>query len=255
MEKNIFLDYGYSSNSEEKLKLIKQNGFDGVFLFADDSFDDNFKLCSKYNLKVETIHLPFKGVCNLLWLDNNEAKQYIEDTKNWIKKASSCGIDKVVFHLSQSLTPPAICELGFTRVKELLKVCEEYNVYLALENLRYPKYLDAVLENVTSDKLICCFDSGHANCFTKNIEIYDFEKYQGLIKCLHLHDNHGEKDEHLLPFMGNINFEEVLRKLKNTGFNGPLTLEVIVKKEVLPEEEFIRKAKETLDKLEEYFNE
>lgn len=255
MEKNIFLDYGYSSSAEQKLKLIKQNGFDGVFLFADEHFDDNYALCVKYNLKVETIHLPFQNVCNLLWEENKQADLYVEDIQKWIKKASNCKIKKVIFHLSQSLTPPEITKLGFTRLKSILRVCEEYDVYLALENLRHIKYLDASLENVSSDKLICCFDSGHANCFTKNIESYDFEKYKGLIRCLHLHDNHGERDEHLLPFMGNIDFRKVCQKLKSIGYNDPLTLEVIIKKEVLPEEEFVSQAKKALDKLEEFFNE
>jgi sugar phosphate isomerase/epimerase len=42
---------------------------------------------------------------------------------------------------------------------------------------------------------------------------------------VHLHDNHGTRDEHLPPGRGEINFEQVLGALKESNYNGPLTLE------------------------------
>lgn len=265
MKKNIFFDYGYDSSIEEKAKLIKETGFDGVFLFADSSFDEKYAMSVKYQLNVETIHLPFQKVCNLLWVDdesqNERVKEYLETIKKWIKIASEKHIDKVIFHLSQSLNPPQISKIGFERLKKILVYCEKYNVNLALENLRYLEYLDETLAHVSSKNLICCFDSGHANCFTKNIEKYDFEKYKGLIKCLHLHDNHGDCDEHLIPFMGNIDYKKLMRELKKINYEGELTLEVINSKsayylnKTLCEKDYLKMALNSLEKLEEYFNE
>lgn len=258
-KKYIYLDYGYSSSSEEKFALIKETGFDGVFLFANDEFLENVNLAKKYQLDIETIHLPFQNVCNNLWIENEKSTEYVEDIKKWINIASENGIDKVIFHLSQSTNPPKPTEKGFERLKEIVEVCEKRGVYLALENLRYLDYLNLSLEKIKSDKLICCFDSGHANCFTKNINEYDFMKYKGLIRCLHLHDNNGLKDEHLIPFMGNIDFIKLSKELKKIGYNGPLTLEVMktnsnsIKYENLSEIDFLKMAFASLCKIEEYF--
>jgi len=42
---------------------------------------------------------------------------------------------------------------------------------------------------------------------------------------VHLHDNHGTRDEHLPPGRGEINFEQVLGALRESNYDGPLTLE------------------------------
>jgi len=42
---------------------------------------------------------------------------------------------------------------------------------------------------------------------------------------VHLHDNHGTRDEHLSPGRGEIDFEQVLSALKESNYDGPLTLE------------------------------
>jgi len=252
-KKNMFLDYGYSSTSEEKMKLIKANGFDGIFLFADDLFEENVKLASKYGLNIETIHLPFQGVCNSVWEEGLDGDNYASLIMNWIDKASNNNIDKVIFHLSQSNTPPQMTELGFVRIKKILEHAKDKKVFVAFENLRNLEYLEATMDRFgLEDNAICCFDVGHASCFSKNIKTYDFPRYKGLIKCLHIHDNHGERDEHLLPFEGSIDYEEVFTKLKKIGYDGELTLEVIGKHSTYTEEEYVKKAKEALDKIETY---
>ena len=252
-KKNMFLDYGYKSSSEEKMKLIKKYGFDGIFLHANSSFEENVELAKKYDLHIETIHLPFQNVCNNVWLDDVSGEEYVDLIIEWINKASNNSIDKVIFHLSQSDTPPQMNELGFKRIKKMLDVAKEKNVFIAFENLRNLEYLEETMYRFgLDDNAICCFDVGHANCFSKNIKTYDFPRYKGLIKCLHIHDNNGERDQHLIPFEGSIDYQEVFVKLKAIGYNGELTLEVITKDTSLPEEEYVKKAKDAIDKIESY---
>lgn len=43
---------------------------------------------------------------------------------------------------------------------------------------------------------------------------------------VHLHDNHGVTDEHLVPGKGSVDFERVLEALKAAGYDGPLVLEL-----------------------------
>ncbi len=42
---------------------------------------------------------------------------------------------------------------------------------------------------------------------------------------IHYNDNHGEKDEHLAPFFGTLNHDEVIKALIDVGFKGYFTLE------------------------------
>ena len=42
---------------------------------------------------------------------------------------------------------------------------------------------------------------------------------------LHLQDNGGKHNQHQLPFDGNIDWEEVMKKITLTGYQGATTLE------------------------------
>lgn len=253
IKKNIFLEYGYPSTAEEKMQLIKEIGFDGIFLFADNNFEENVKLAQKYSLNIETIHLPFQNICNSIWEEGINGEEYTKLIMDWIKKASDNKIDKVIFHLTQSKTPPQMSELGFSRIKRILDFGSECNVYIAFENLRNLEYLEETVKRFRDhENFICCFDVGHANCFSKNIKTYDFENYRGLIKCLHIHDNNEEYDDHYLPFDGSIDYKEVFKKLKNINYDGELTLEVICKNNTLSEKDYVKKAKEAIDRIESY---
>ena len=42
---------------------------------------------------------------------------------------------------------------------------------------------------------------------------------------IHFHDNRGDRDEHLIPLMGNMSIDEVMHALLDVGFKGPFTME------------------------------
>lgn len=68
-----------------------------------------------------------------------------------------------------------------------------------------------------------CWDTGHAN-----IEGHQFDDILAMGDCLwaiHFNDNRGKQDEHILPFMGTMNVDEVMHALMEIGFGGPLTFE------------------------------
>lgn len=71
-----------------------------------------------------------------------------------------------------------------------------------------------------------CYDFGHANLCP------DPDHYQNLLtigsrlKALHVQDNHGITDEHLLPFHGNIDWSSCMAGLVKIGYAGNLTYEI-----------------------------
>lgn len=249
MKKNIYYGYYKCDDNISRIKKIKETGLDGVFVFLEDGVLELINDLRDNGLEVETIHLPYKNVNNL-WCENDD---YFKMIINGIEIANLAKVKTVIVHTLSGKNPPLYNELGLNRVKEMIKLGEKYNINIAFENLRNLDYIDYIFDNIKSDKLKMCFDSGHANAFTKNIDTFPFDKYQDKIICLHLHDNDGENDLHLPPFNGNIKWEELIKKLKGINYQGPLTLEIQLNEMVEDEVGFLNELKEKLDKLEEYF--
>lgn len=258
-KKNIFLNYykrcDFELTNKERLARIKAHHFDGVFLFADDLFEENVKFCREENLNIETIHLPFRNLqSSSIWSNSELGEKYVNDVISWIKKASANGINKVIFHTHNS-DEPEMTEIGFQRINKILKVCEEEKVFLCVENTTKLDYLDSVYEKCHSPYLKGCFDIGHASCCTHNLDTYDYERYQDYIICLHIHDNDGISDLHYPLFNGVMNYKNVMHRLHDIGYSGELTLELLSNPLNDNEDDFLTKAYDSLCKLEEYYNE
>jgi sugar phosphate isomerase/epimerase len=69
-----------------------------------------------------------------------------------------------------------------------------------------------------------CFDYGHANLMGDLAEA--IETVSGHLWTTHVHDNRGREDEHLVPFMGTINWETAMMETQKIGYDGVLMLEV-----------------------------
>lgn len=250
-KKYIFLEYGLTSNYDEKLDLIKKCGFDGVFLEYRDNLEEIVNIVRNHNVEIETVHLPFNKT-NELWVDCQEGEDFKNLLIEGIKKAGKLNIKTVIVHTARGKNPPEISSIGLNRFKEMVKVCEENNVTMAIENIQRLDYLDYIFDNIKSNNLKYCFDCGHANCYTNNIEVYPFDKYKDKMICTHLHDNDGKGDLHTFIFTGTINWEKLMHKFKEINYQGPLTLEVLTNNmHIDNEEKFVKDLKEQLDKLEQ----
>lgn len=68
-----------------------------------------------------------------------------------------------------------------------------------------------------------CWDTGHANCEGSQYE--DILVLGEHLYAIHYNDNHGQKDDHVAPFLGRLNHDEVMHALIDVGFRGYFTLE------------------------------
>lgn len=79
------------------------------------------------------------------------------------------------------------------------------------------------IEYVNHPQIHACWDTGHANC-----EGHQYEDIIALgdeLYAIHYNDNHGKQDEHIAPFLGTLNHDEVMHALLDIGFKGYFTLE------------------------------
>ena len=89
------------------------------------------------------------------------------------------------------------------------------SVRFHLENMleRGPEVLLAVLEAIPQDNVDACLDIGHAHCNSQTTLGRWIEILGDRIGYVHLHDNHGQADEHLALGEGDIPLFEVCESL------------------------------------------
>jgi len=225
----IFDWFGVVLPMEEKYKLIKQAGFDGVMTWwgDDGNYGDEYKqypaLARAAGLYVENVHTPFDAVNNV-WLDNLNGEAYIDNLIKYADELADHEIPTMVVHVSKSYDPPPVSEIGLNRFKRLCEAAERRRINVAIENLKRADYTRAVFENIDSPYLKFCYDTGHNNCNDKNVDYLNL--YGDKLAALHLHDNDGTSDLHLAPFTGTANWDLVTQRLKATGYDGAVALEV-----------------------------
>ncbi len=105
---------------------------------------------------------------------------------------------------------------------------KERGVTIALENtpgeLGAPETLQQFIKETHLHDLKLCFDIGHAH-IEDGVQA-SFEAMRDRIVTTHIHDNHGDKDEHLLPYNGNIDWDAALTALAGAPVPLPLVVEL-----------------------------
>lgn len=103
-------------------------------------------------------------------------------------------------------------------------------------------YIDRLNEEAGCDCFGFCYDVGHANCSMRNIR-YDLRVLGKRLTVLHLHDNDGIHDLHLIPYTQqhigphriNTDWEGFLDALTAIGYEGTLNFETATAVYSVPE--------------------
>ena len=98
---------------------------------------------------------------------------------------------------------------------------------LMLENVyeRTPAMLLRLIKGLNTKKVGFCFDTGHMNAFSETNLKGWLDHLGPFVKELHIHDNHGIRDDHLAIGAGNIDFDTLFRYVGENRLNPIITLE------------------------------
>lgn len=89
-----------------------------------------------------------------------------------------------------------------------------------------PEDFSAHLNAVNDDAFVACLDIGHAEMKGSDTSAVQMIKALGdKLQALHLHDNDKRHDSHQIPFSMQINFDAVVKALKEIRYDGYFTLE------------------------------
>src|ERR1700733_11148566 len=139
-------------------------------------------------------------------------------------------------------------EAAMTSVEHLRAFAKPLGVRILLENipneLSTPERLVEFIRAAHFDDVGVCFDFGHAHL--EGSVRAAFEILRNHIRSTHVHDNAKDKDSHLWPGQGTIDWKEAMELLRSAPQTPPLLLEVAEDEKVNPLEKLGR----TFEQLE-----
>jgi sugar phosphate isomerase/epimerase len=216
---------------KQSYKIIKDSGF-----YVEIGFE-HLESYTNLNIEPYAIHLPYEKT----FLTHPDKKTREDSVKMIIcelKKAHLKKVNLAILHIegaSDQLPKIPIREkVSYFKIEasKLLKNANKYGIKIALENNGYikdsfsnPLEILMVIKDLAKHytNIGICFDIGHANIYAHQagIDLVDiFKLLKKYIVHIHLHENHGERDEHL-PLQGifNKSFYKKLLTLENVTFS------------------------------------
>jgi sugar phosphate isomerase/epimerase len=178
----------------------------------------------------------------------------IDEMKRALEVAERIPFRFFVVHLGGERQPAdgRRMDAAFSSLEQMVLFAKQRGVVIALENtpgeLGAPATLLQFIAQTHLHDLRLCFDTGHAN-IGDGIAA-SFKVMQDLVVTTHVHDNHGEKDEHLVPFDGAIDWPAALAVLATARQSLPLVLELKEQTAAAPS---VEQAVAAFDRLEREF--
>jgi len=238
------------------IDLMKEAGYDAIdlSLFCMESGNDDF--CHDgYRDRITEIraYAESKGLCfnqshtpfRFNWSNPNEVEERLFPytvRALEISALAGCKIAVVhpVHHEEYLGHEEERFEQNMIFYRRLLPYAKEYNIKIALENMfqkevkrkvtghdtcSRPEEFIRYLDTLDDEHFVACLDLGH--CGVVGLEAQDLIRALGheRLHSLHVHDNDYTKDQHTLPGMGKMNWEEIMKALAEINYDGEFTYE------------------------------
>ncbi len=170
----------------------------------------------------------------------------VEIVTNRIEMTARLGSDVIIMHLpggdSDEVWPRVRASL-----EELQPTASASSVRIAIENGGSHESFDdiaRVLGAFSSECVGLCYDSGHGNMFPEGLD--RLEALKDRLISIHLHDNDGTGDQHMLLFSGTTDWERLAGILADSSYTKCVSMEVATRgHDIEDETEFLRQAHET----------
>jgi len=206
---------------ERQFELFSKNGFDFVSLSADtkhshlfdkEKIDNVFNLARAGTLTIESVHAPFYPPYNIAALDNRERITAIDKTAQFIEYTAGLDFRIVIIHPHHYFydSREACLERALKSLERLNRMIHGSSLIVAVENMPTAEgswICDRILKTFSPDQYGFCYDSSHENMSGDPFHL--LEKHYLRMTTCHLSDNHGQSDEHLPPYDGNIRWSEL----------------------------------------------
>ena len=257
--------YGKAANyfGQELFQKISSFGFSAIdygipgtkyelYSMDDEAFEQRLlaerAAAQAAGLVIHQVHGPWRSPPRDATVEDRQER--MEKMKRSIQAARLLGAKYWVIHPIMPYgaldldteDPPKTWALNKEFMAELLQYAKGQDVTICLENLPMSKFSMANPEQIlkfvkemNDDHFKICLDTGHANFFPE-VSLSDMVRKMGdELKVLHVHDNMGDRDFHLWPTKGIIDWHGFMKALKDIRFQGVFSLETGPDKNLEPE--------------------
>ncbi len=258
------LSFAEGREDTEAIRLIASAGFEAIDLnlnkyavrspvspFWDTDNDEYIKQIAQtvkeLGIKVGQVHSPYPTYFE----NEDKTEDVLRITKSSIKIAGALGAPYMVIHPN---VPPSAktgeqveeaIENNFAFFSLFFEDIKRANLCIGIENMfNWEKETSTALPTVASkaecmaymvDRLnemcgstnfVACLDTGHAMLSGGGDPAAMVRTLGSRLKLLHVHDNDGKRDKHMLPFEGIIDWQAFAKALNSVGYSGNLSLEI-----------------------------
>ncbi len=242
----LFMSFG-----EERYKKMKEYGFDYAdlpidpdgFMGTREEYLENIRrekaLADEAGVTIWQIHGPWR------WPPHDETEerreQRFELMKLSLDATAMIGTKYWVIHpmmpfgdydIHPDLDVEEFYAINYDFfTKKVIPYAKERGITICFENMPMKgmhiapgsRTLDFV-RKINDENFKLCLDTGHAAVLKESPA--DIVRMAGKdLMTLHIHDNSGNRDEHLLPLMGVIDWKDFKAALTEIGFDGVFSLE------------------------------
>lgn len=238
---------GYTNSQIQALRYVREAGFQ----YADYNFGMDYKhrngvysehyeeyfaqvnaAAAEIGVRLIQAHAPMGTPLN------DPDGSFLADTLRCVDACGAWGIPNLVVHsgYAHGLTVEQTFDANKAFFMPLLERAEQYGVHILVENFNKMcvpglYWIDnatdllGMIEYIDHPLFHAVWDAGHANMqeMSQDAELRLLGSH---VRALHIQDNRGDHDAHLLPFLGTMSMDAVMHGLLDIGYEGYFTFEV-----------------------------
>ena len=233
---------------EETLQMVSDAGFSGIE--ANDTvvegrdeaaISDLGRSAVAHGAPFTSYHLPFTKDIDVAAFYETDRLRAVRSLSDAMRQAALLGAGTVILHPTTNSNDVRVegaeryLDRLATSIEPLAQLAGELGLTIAVENMMntarrcffsQPEHIEAFRERVEHERVGFCLDTGHALISlgdARQLEMAD--AMRGRLVALHLQDTPGDRDIHIAPGHGRVDFRGLAAMLRSDGVDVVMCIE------------------------------
>ena len=234
------------------IRAVRDAGFSLMDFLTDVKVDTWENLAKETREEIERMggiavdqsHAPFNRYTAL------PEELFAEHTRRAVEAAAILGSKNLVVHADEyvigedGLVFEKALAYEYERLAPIVSLAEKRGVNISIECLfedgkhgnipsRFTSRIEellALVEKLNAPNVSICWDFGHGYVANRQNHLDALRRAAPYLGTTHVHDNDSYHDLHRLPLFGTINWCETMKTLREIGYRGNFTFELVYEK-------------------------